>query len=127
MPEDSGDADIVNYVRMRGGLNDTERAARFLQLTGSGAGPDDPAPTATAVFEAAGAGSLARAAAMWRDVHGITCLVGDKGSGAAGSGPRIRSLVAETCGYGDFDTVKSAISVTASRAAAEIETVFSRR
>ena len=127
LPEDPGDTDIVNYVRMRGGLDDTERAARFLQLTGSGAGPDDPAPTATAVFEAAGAGSLARAAAMWRDVHGITCLVREGGSDATVSGSRIRSLVAETCGYGDFDTVKSAIAVTASRAAAEIDALLSRR
>ena len=112
---------------MPGGLNDIEKAARFLQLTGADAGLDEPAPTATAVFEAAGAGPLAQAASMWRDVQGIACLVGDTRPGATAPGPQVRSLVAETCGYEDFDAVKSAIAVTASRAAAEVDTLLSRR
>ena len=124
-PEDPGDSDSFTQARMRGGLNDVERAARFLQLTSEG--PVDQAPTAAAVFEAGGAGPLAQAAAMWRDVQGITRLVGEKGSGTTAPGSRSRSLVAEACGFEDFDAVESAIAESASRAAAEIDILLSRR
>ena len=125
-PEDPPEAGLSAYAGMRGGLDDVERAARFLQLTADEAGFDDPAPTAAAVFDAAGAEPLARAAAMWRDLQGITRLVGEEGFDAAAAGPKVRSLVARACGQEDFDALNAALAETASRAAAEIDTLLSR-
>ncbi len=124
--EDSGEAGVSTYGHVRGGLEDLERAARFLQLTNAAAAVDDPAPTAAAVLDAAGAGPLAEAAAVWRDLQGITRLVGEEGFDAAAAGPKVRSLVANACGHEGFDALESAVAETASRAAARIDTLLSR-
>ena len=125
-PESSAGTGVSAYAHMRGGLYEVERAARFLQLTSAGAGLDDPAPTAAAVFDAAGAGPLAQAAALWRDLQGITRLVVEEGSDAAAAGPKVRSLVANACGHEDFEALETAVAETASRAAARIDTLLSR-
>ncbi len=117
---------VAAYARMRGGLDDVERAARFLQLTTAGAGLDDPAPTAAAVLDAAGAGPLAQAATLWRDLQGIMRLIGEEGFDAAAAGPKVRSLVANACGHEDFAALEAAVTETASRAAARIDTLHSR-
>ena len=124
--EDGAGTGVSAYARMRGGLADVERAARLLQLTEAAAGLDDPAPTAAAVFEAAGAGPLAQAAALWRDLQGVTRLVGEEGFDMAAAGPKVRALVANACGREDFDALTSAVAETASAAAAQIDTLRSR-
>ena len=125
-PEDPPEPGVSSYVRVRGGLDDVERAARFLQLTGSGAGLDDPAPTAAAVFHAAGAEPLAQAAAAWRDLQGITRLIGEEGFDVTAAGPKVKSVVANACGHEDLDALKSAVTETASRAGEQIDTLLSR-
>ena len=125
-PEDPAETGVAAYVRMRGGLDDVERAARFLQLTHAGAGLDDPAPTAAAVLGAAGDERLAQAAALWRDLQGVTRLVGEEGFDVSTAGPKVQSLVAEACGHEDFHALEAAVAETASRAAARIETLLSR-
>ncbi len=124
--ENPAEPGVSVYARMRGGLDHVERAARFLQLTRAGAGLDDPAPTARAVFNRAGAEPLARAAAMWRDLQGIAGLVGEEGLDAAAARPKVKSLVANACGHDDFHALESAVAETASRAAAEIDTLLAR-
>ena len=124
--EDPAETGVSGYARMRGGLDDVERAARFLQLKNGGAGLDDPAPPAVAVLHGAGAEALAQAASLWRDLQGVTRLIGDEGFDAAAAGPKVRSLVASACGHADFDALKAAVAGTASRAAAEIDTLLSR-
>ena len=124
--EDPAEPGVSNYARTRGGLDDVERAARFLQLTSGDAGLDDPAPTAQAVFDAAGAEPLAQAAALWRDLLGITRLVGEEGFDATAAGPKVKALVATACGHEDFDALNTAVAETASRAAARIDTLLSR-
>ena len=124
--EDTADTGLSSYAHMRGGLDDVERAARFLQLANAGAALDDPAPTAAAVLESAGSKPLVQAAAMWRDLQGITRLIGEDGFDAAAAGPKVRSLVANACGHEDFDALRSAVNRTASRAAAEIRSLPSR-
>ena len=124
--EDSADPGVSTFVQMRGGLDDIERAARFLQLTSNGAGLDDPAPTAAAVFSGAGFGPLAQAAAMWQDLQGITSLIAEEGFDAAAAGPKAKSLVANACGQEDFDALESVVAETASRAASEIDTLHLR-
>ncbi len=124
--EEPAETGVSTYDRMRGGLDDVERAARFLQLGRAGTGHDDPAPTAASVFGAAGDEPLVQAAAMWRDLKGITRLVGEEGFDAAAAGPKVRSLVANACGHEDFDALQTAVTETASRAAARIDTLPSR-
>ncbi|MCY4599378.1 MAG: fatty acid desaturase [Acidobacteria bacterium] len=126
-PLDNGaKAGVSTYAHARGGLDDVERAARLLQLTSAGAGLDDPAPTAAEVFAAAGAEPLAQAAAVWRDLQGVTRLIGGEGFDAAGAGPQARLLVANACGHEAFDALESTVAATAYRAAAEIDTLHSR-
>ena len=117
---------VSTYAEMRGGLDDLERAARFLQLTTAGAGLEDPAPSAAAVFGAAGNEPLSQAVAMWRDLQGITRLVGEEGFYTAAAGPKVKSLVANACGHEDFDALEVAVTETASRAAAHVDTLLSR-
>ena len=124
--EDRDETGVSTYARARGGLDDVERAARFLQLTNAAAGLDDPAPTAAAVFDAAGVKPLAQDAAMWRDLQGITRLIGEDGFDATAARPKVKSLVANACGHEDFDALSSAVSETASRAARQIDSLLSR-
>ena len=125
-PEDPAEPSVSSYARVRGGLDDVERAARFLQLTGSAAGLDDPAPTAAAVFNAAGSEPLAQAAATWRGLQGITRLIGEEGFDVTAAGPKVKSLVANACGHEDLDALKSAVTGTAARAGEQIDTLLSR-
>jgi len=115
---------VSAYVGMRGGLEDIERAARFLQLTKGEAGLEDSAPTAATVLREWE--PLAQAAALWRDLQGILRLIGEEEFDAATARPRIKSLVAGACGHEDFDALTATVAETASRAAAEIETLLAR-
>ena len=117
---------VSTYAEMRGGLDDVERAARFLQLKTAGAGLEDSAPTAAAVFGAAGNEALSQAAASWRDLQFIARLVAEEGFDAAAAGPKVKSLIASACGHENFDALESAVAETASRAAAHIDTLLSR-
>ena len=125
-PTDSAETGVSTYARMRGGLADIERAARFLQLTGADAEHDDLAPSAATVFEHAGAEPLAQAAALWRDLQGITCLIGGEGFDATKAGPKAQALVASACGQEDFGALKAVVAETAVRAAAQIDSLLSR-
>ena len=116
------------FTQMRGGLTDIERTARLLQLTaatGTAGVTGEPAPTAAQVFDGAGTEALAQAAALWRDLQGVTRLVGEEGFDAAAAGPKVRSLVASACGQEDFNALEAAVAGTASRAAAQIDTLRS--
>ena len=115
---------------VRGGLRDVERAARFLQLTYAGDGPDDPAPSAGSVFKTAGsrgmipadvAERLAAAATTWRNLRGILRLVADDGFAIETASPRAKASIAQACGMDDGDALIAAIRETASRAAADID------
>ena len=111
---------------MRGGLNDVEKAARYLQLARGGSYLDDPAPSAAAVFDTAGAEPLAQAAIMWRDLQGVMRLVGEEGFDTAAAGPKVKTLLANACGQEDFDALTSAVAETASHAAERIDTLVPR-
>ena len=114
---------VSAYAGMRGGLVDVERAARFLQLAEQGADLGDPAPSAAALFAHRGTEPLAQAADMWRDLQGVSRLVGEEGFDVAAAGPKVKALVASACGYEDFEALSSAVDETAARAVAEIDTL----
>ena len=126
LPVNPTDTDVSAYARMRGGLDDVERAARVLQLTGPAADLGDPAPTAAALFSSHGAEALAEAADLWRDLQGVARLVGEDGFDVAAAGPKVKAVVANACGYEDFEALRSAVAEMAPRAVAEIETRVSR-
>ena len=122
-PSSNGaDAGVSSYAGMRGGLLDVERAARFLQLAHGEANLQDSAPTAAAVLRERA--PLAEAAVLYRDLQGILRLVGDEAFDAQAARPKIQSLIAEACGHEDFDALSSAVTETASRAAADIDALF---
>ena len=121
--ENTLEAGVSTYAEMRGGLADVERTARLLQLTDVDAGQGDLAPTASQVFDVAGTESLAHAAAMWRDLQGITRLIGGEGFDATAAGAKARTLVASACGHEDFDALEAAVAETATRAAEMIDTL----
>ncbi len=124
-PSNGAEAGVSSYAHMRGGLLDIERAARYLQLTQeASSGPEDPAPTAAAVFQERA--PLAEAAALWRDLQGILRLIGDEQFDAEAARPRIKSLIANACGYDDFDALSATVGKTASRAAAEFDALVAR-
>ena len=112
---------VSAYARMGGGLEDIEKAARYLQLTNASNYLDDPAPAAAAVFDTAGDEQLAQAANMWRDLQGAMRLICEEGFDTTTAGPKVRSLVANACGQRDFDTLTSVISETASRTTDRID------
>ena len=99
---DPAETGVSAYARMRGGLNDVEKAARYLQLARGGSYLDDPAPSAAAVFDTAGAEPLAQAAIMWRDLQGVMRLVGEEGFDAAAAGPEGQSSPCERLRAGGF-------------------------
>ena len=121
LPEDAPEPGVTSFAAMRGGLDDIERTARYLQITGAGGKIEDSEPSAASVFESAGAESLAQAAAMCRDLQGILCLIGDEGFDINSSAAKIKALVASACGHENFDALNAAVAATAFRAAAEIE------
>ncbi len=121
-PANPTDMGVAAYAKMRGGLDDVERAARFLQLTDPGAALGDSAPTAAALFAQRGPDALAQAADLWRDLQGVTCLVGDEGFDVATAGSKVKAVIADACGYEDFEALNAAVAEMASRAAAKIHT-----
>ncbi|MXY35109.1 MAG: hypothetical protein F4Y60_13715 [Boseongicola sp. SB0664_bin_43] len=125
-PKGPAEADVSTFVQARGGLEDVERAARILQLTETGLDLDDPAPSAAAVFAAAGAKHLEEAAGTWRGLQGVVRLVGEDGFDVTEAGEGVKSLVASACGQEDFAELNAAVAETARRSAEEIDTLMSR-
>ena len=123
-PADPGESGVSSYAAMRGGLADIDRAARLVRLQSAAGDLDGSAQAAAAVLDASG--TLAQAADSWRDLQGVLRLVGEEGFDAAAAGPRIKSRIAGACGYEDFEALDSAVIETASRAAAEIDTLLKR-
>ena len=114
---------------MRGGAQHVERTARLLQLHLAGDAPDDPAPDAATVFQAAAAqgriaedaaADLADAATLWRSLRGALRLIAEGGDSVETLGSGARAVLAQSCGRDDFDALHAAVVETATRVAAAI-------
>ena len=123
---------LSSILDMRGGLLDVERAARLLYMTHAEDASAISAPSAAAIFEAAGAhglmpvsaaARLAEAATMWRNLRGIQRLVAEDGLALETADPGVRAVVARAGGMADFAALATAVRETASRAAADIDTL----
>ena len=128
--ESAGEPGLLSIEDMRGGIRDIERAALLLRLTHASEAPDMLAPDTVSVFQAAGqrgliasevADRFVDAATMWRNLRGALRLVTDDGSRVETGGPKVRTVIARSCGLDDFDALDAAIRDTASRTAADID------
>lgn len=115
---------------MRGGLLDVERVARLLYMTHAEDASAISAPSAVAIFEAAGAHGLipasaaerlAEAATMCRNLRGVLRLVAEDGFAVQSASPKVKAVIARACGMDDFDALGAAVRDTASRAATDID------
>ena len=125
VPEDPIEKGISSYLEMPGGLNDTERAARIVQLSNGSTEKRNTAPSAASLFQNIGNARLEQAATLWQDLYSIQRLVGDEGFDANAAGSKVKTLIAHACGYEDFDELNSAVVDTAANSAAEIDTLVS--
>ena len=119
---------------MLGGLGDIERTARLLQLTRAEDSSDDPAPTAASIFEAAREGGsipddaaerLTEEARTWRTLRGILWLIADEGFTVETAKPKVKDVIAQSCGMDDFGALTAAVRERTVNAAAAID-VLSR-
>ena len=124
-PEQAVERGIVSFVEMSGGFNDTERAARIVQLSNGSSEKRNAAPSAVSLFQNLGNSPLEQAATLWQDLHSIQRLVGDEGFDVSTARPRVKTLIAHACGYEDFDQLNNGIVDTAANSAAEIDTLVS--
>ena len=121
---------LLSIEVMRGGLLEVERAARLVQLTYADDVPEILVPDTASVFHTAGdhglipddvAKRLTEAAGMWRNLHGILQLVAKDGFAVEKATPRVKTVIARSCGMNDFDALADAIPDMASRVAADID------
>ena len=126
---DTTGSDLQSIEDMRGGRQDVERAARFLQLTHASETPDILVPDAISVFQTAGANGLisseaamrlAEAAKMWQNLRGISRLAMQDGPLNGTASPSVEEMIARSCGMDDYSELTETIHETASRAAADI-------
>ncbi len=123
---------LLSIEVMRGGLLEVERAARQVQLTYADDVPEILVPDTASVFQTASshglipddvAKRLTEAAGMWRNLHGILQLVAKDGFAVEKATPKVKTVIARSCGMNDFDALADAIPEMASRAAADIDTL----
>ena len=123
---------LLSIDHVRGGLRDVERAARFLQLTQAVPDPDVPAPSAGSIFKTAGkrgllpdgtAERLAESAKLWRNLRGILRLLAEDDFAIETAPSKVKAVVARACGTDDFNALTTVIRETASRAAADIDSL----
>ena len=128
-PYGAAEPGLSSIEDMPGGLEDVERAARYLQLRHAGEAPEIFALEADAVFEAVGAHGLipeavaerlAVAGRRWRNLSGVLGLLGDGDFASDTAPPDARETVAAAGGADDFETLVAGIPDTAARTAADI-------
>ena len=114
---------------MRGGLRDLVQVARLVQLAHADDAPEILVPDTAAAFQTAGSfglipedvsSRLAGAAEMWLNLQGILRLVVKDGFAVEKATPKVKSVVARSCGMNDFSALTDAIRETAARATADM-------
>ena len=129
-PEDAPEPGLFSIDDMHGGFHDIDRAARFLQLSHVGDAPDILVPDAVSVLRTAGARGwipaaaaerLAKAARLWQNLRGILRLVETDNFAIETAGPKVKAVIARSCGMDDFGALGTTIRETAFRAAGDID------
>ena len=129
-PEGGPEPGLPSIDDMHGGLRDVERAARFLQLSHVGDAPDILVPDAVSVLRTAGARGwipadaaerLVKAARLWQNLRGILRLVETDNFAVETAPPKVKAVIARSCGMDDFGALGTTIRETAFRAAGDID------
>lgn len=128
--KDAVEPSLLSIDHMRGGRQDVERAARFLQLIHAGDTQDILVPDAISIFQTAGesgfipaesATRLMEAAKMWQNLRGILQLTVADGFSIETATPKTKEIIARSCGMDDFDELTNTIRETATRVAADVD------
>ena len=61
---------------------------------------------------------------MWRNLRGALRLVAVNGFSAETAPPKVKAVIARSCGMDDFGNLETAIDETASRATSHIEALY---
>ena len=124
---------IWDVSRLRGGLDELELAAEFLQL--AGAAPDSGVNGLATTFETAGrrelldsraAEDLAHAAGLWQNLVGFFRMTCFGRFNPASTTPEQREVIAQIAGVDDFGALPSTIADTARRAAEHLDALIGR-
>ena len=123
---------LASIEDMHGGLNELERAARWVQLTHAEDALTLLVPDTASVFETAGgcgladeavAQRLAEATGLWRNIRGaLQMVVGYPLTGET-LDPKVKAAIARACGHDDFNELPDLICETASRTALDLGTL----
>jgi glutamate-ammonia-ligase adenylyltransferase len=133
MARERGGANRWDVKNLRGGLVDIEFIAQYLQLRHGHDRPEVLAPNTTdALVRLRDAGLLAaedtatllEAMHLWRNVQGVLRLSFGEAQDEAALSEGSRSLLARSCGAGDFDALSSTIDETAARAYRVFQTLI---
>ncbi len=91
------------------GLDVVEATARLLRLTNGTDDIGDPAPSANTILEKHDVGAAAQAADLMRSLQGIERLVLEDGWDLDDAGEKVKSIVANACGYDAIDALNTAV------------------
>ena len=125
-----GDFDLKHR---RGGMIDIEFIAQFLQLREAARRPDLLQPnTRMALLALAAAGAVAResagelvsALALWRDLQNILRLTVGEPFAEDDAAPAVKTLIAQSAGADDFETLREDMEAKAERAFAWYERII---
>ena len=111
---DVGTADMMQKM---------EATARLIQLNRNGHDFEDSAPSVASIFRSIESEVLASATTTYRELRCVGGLVCEEDSELDKLKPKVRSLIASTCGYEDFDSLKRDIVDIASKVEVEIDTI----
>ena len=91
------------------GLDVVEATARVLRLKSETENIDDPPPSANTMFERHDISAAVQAADLMRSLQGIQRLVLDDGTNLNEAAEKVKSIVANACGYDAIDTLHTAV------------------
>ena len=107
-------------------IDSMDTVARFIQMKANRSGMDDSAPSASTVFQTIEAEELAKAATAYRELQGVASLVCERDLDMETANTSVRSLIANACGYENFDALKLGIDDIASTVDAEVDSIAKR-
>lgn len=91
------------------GLDVVEAAARVFRLQNGTRNMDDPALTATTIFEKRNMGAVAEAADLMKSLQGVQRLVIEDGSMLDEAGEKVKTIVANACGYDTIEALNESL------------------
>ena len=114
------------YVGLREKINQIEQIARFLQLTERPIELEDSAPRARNLFQLLGEEKLEQGATLLRKLQGIARLVHEEDFELNNAKPKVREIIASSCGQENFSALTSKLTEIEFNTAEAINTIVER-